>query len=199
MHFTWASNGPSAPHFISCAPRQVRRLFSVVSLRSSYESCGWHLPVLLRGAPFHVWLWWQHFDSPEHLGRNAVLARLIRSRQSHWRIHGRRELDFLRSAECRGHGSIGTRPGLTVLCFDDWLRGMYVLPSWCPVVLWSEVRTAIVEDIASFALTLSGALCDHSVNAIVAQSMHVMAFSLSNTTIGGTTSDKRPQVPHRSW
>ena len=21
------------------------------------ESCGWHLLVLLRGAPFHVWLW----------------------------------------------------------------------------------------------------------------------------------------------
>ena len=58
--------------------------------------------------------------------------------------------------------------------------------------LWSEVRTAasnIVEDIASFALTLSGALCDQGVNATVAQSMQVMAFFLSDTTTGGTTSD----------
>ena len=40
---------------------------------------------------------------------------------------------------------------------------------------------------ASFALTLSGALCDQGVNA-TAQSMQVMAFFLSDTTTGGTTS-----------
>ena len=28
---------------------------------------GWHIPVLLRGVPFHVWLWWQHFESPDML------------------------------------------------------------------------------------------------------------------------------------
>ena len=53
--------------------------------------------------------------------------------------------------------------------------------------LWSEVRTAasnIVEDIASFSLTLYGALCDQGVNATVAQSMQGMAFFLSNTTTG---------------
>ena len=51
--------------------------------------------------------------------------------------------------------------------------------------LWSEVKTAasnIVEDIASFALTLSGALCVQGVNATVAQSMQVMALFLSKTT-----------------
>ena len=47
----------------------------------------------------------------------------------------------------------------------------------------------IVEDIASFALTLSGALRDQGVNATVTQSMRVMAFFLSNTTTGGTASD----------
>ena len=47
----------------------------------------------------------------------------------------------------------------------------------------------IVEDIASFALTLSGVLRDQGVNAIVTQSMRVMDFFLSNTTTGGTASD----------
>ena len=63
-----------------------------------------------------------------------------------------RRLDFLRCAGCCGHGSIGgrSRPGYFFLppvsqwlaaptagrglCFDDWLRGTYDSPSWCPVV-----------------------------------------------------------------
>ena len=56
--------------------------------------------------------------------RHAVLARFIRSRQSHWRIHDRRELIFLRSAGCRGHGSIGgrSRPGYFChQCLTNWL------------------------------------------------------------------------------
>ena len=48
--------------------------------------------------------------------------------------------------------------------------------------LWSE-------DIASFALTLSGALCDQGVNATVVQFILVIAFFLFNTTTGGTVSD----------
>ena len=58
------------------------------------------------------------------------------------------------------------------------------LASSCPEVPWFVVRgknrcVNIVEDIASFALTLSGALRDQGVNATVTQSMRVMAFFLS--------------------
>ena len=95
-----------------------------MSLRSSYESCGWCLPVLLRGASLYVWLWWQHFVFPEHFERHAVLARLIRSRQSHWRIHGRCELDLLWSAECRNHGSIGDRSKPGCFCHQCLTDGL---------------------------------------------------------------------------
>ena len=56
---------------VSCVPPQVR-LFSVVSLRPTHESwAGTHQS--LRDAPFHVWLWWQHFESPEHLSDTLSL------------------------------------------------------------------------------------------------------------------------------
>ena len=56
----------------------------------------------------------------------------------------------------------------------------------------------IVEDIASLALTLSGALCDQGVNATVAQSMQVMAFFLSDTTKDDLRRD-HDHMCHRSW
>ena len=144
------------PH-ISCAPRQVRRLFSVVSLRSSCESCGWHLPVLLRGAPFHVWLWWQHFESPEHLERHAVPASLTGEFAVNVNLTscGALKITAALAADLDLDSLFGCSGGRSLSVFRrlaSWHIRFTVLVSRG---LWSEVRTATVEDIASFALTLA--------------------------------------------
>ena len=41
--------------------------------------CGKHFPVLLCGAPFRVWLWWQHLKSLENLERHAATTRFFRN------------------------------------------------------------------------------------------------------------------------
>ena len=64
--------------------------------------------------------------------------------------------------------------------------------------LWSEVRTAvsnIVEDIASFALTLSGALCDQGVPQWHNPCRSWPSSSLTPRRAGRPQMGPRPQVP----
>ena len=82
---------------------------------------------------------------PEHLERHAVLARLIKGRQSHCRIHGRRELDYLKCAGSTCHGSMGGPSGPGVFCHQyltGWrLRRQVVV---CVTATGSVARTFIV-------------------------------------------------------
>ena len=188
------------PH-ISRAPRQVRRLFSVVSLRSSYQ---FYCVALRSMSGFGG-----NISSPPSILSDTLSLPHSSEAAS---LTGEFTVD-VNLTSCGAQNSAVTAALATDLGLDSLIgcsdrRSLSVfrrLTSWhirfTVLVfrsLWSEVRTAastIVEDIASFALTLSCTLCDQSVNATVAQSMQVVALSLSDTTTGGTTSDKRPQMP----
>ena len=81
VHFTWASNEHSAPHFMSARIGSTVVLGSISPL--IFKSCGWHLPVY-RVALRSMFGCGDNVSSPPvHLERHVVLAKLIRSRRSH--------------------------------------------------------------------------------------------------------------------
>ena len=117
---------------------------------------------------------------PRHLERHAALARFFRGRQSHWRIHGRRELISCRALNAAIMAALVADLRVVIVaiivslasCSDS--TSLTSWPSWCPVVV---VR---------------------GVNATVTQSMRVMAFFKHHDRWDGHRWDHDHKC-HRSW